>query len=156
MTSWKTLVGNSEFLNADDLAGRMVTAKISATEGGTFEGDDEKEGTKTTRKVFISFEGKQKKFAAGPLNCQLIEAMWGEDIEDWVGHWLTLRVDPCEVKGSYYEQPCIRIAGSPELKASVEVLIRLKSKNGRERKPIPRTLIPTKTGAQETFPGGEG
>jgi hypothetical protein len=138
MTHWKTLASNSETLSAADLGEHTPTATISAVEGGVFEG----ENGKSDKKALITLVGKQKKFAANVINCTLIEAMFGPDYEEWVGHAITLMADKVEVAGKYKGDPCVRIKGSPELRGPVTVTISL-----QRRKPFERVLKPTGTSA---------
>jgi hypothetical protein len=140
MTDWRTIVGSSDTLSAADLGGKVVTVRIAAVTGGTFEGEPEAgKAAKTARAALVEFEGHEKKLAAKFINCTLIEAMFGAQIEGWVGHYLTLMQDEVEVKGQYYKDPCIRVKGSPEMtQQSLVVTIALP-----RRRPITRTLVKT-------------
>jgi hypothetical protein len=144
MTNWRTLVSSSDTLKADDLSGRDVTAKIESVKGGEFEGEGKKD-----RVALIAFVGKEKKLAANTINCTLIDAMWGAEVEGWVGHLLTFGPDKVEVAGQFYGQPCIRVKGSPELQAPMTVSIQLNMQGGRKRKPFDKRLMPTKGHAPE-------
>jgi hypothetical protein len=141
MTNWRTLVSNSDTLSVADLRGGTVTAKIESVKGGEFEGE-----SKTDHVALISFVGKEKKLAANVINCTLMEAMWGEEVEAWVGHMLSIGPDKVEVAGSFYGQPCIRVKGSPELERPLTVSIALKAQGGRKRKPFDKHLVPTPRG----------
>jgi hypothetical protein len=140
MTSWRTLVGNSETLTAADLeaVGGHVTARIESVTGALFEEDG---GTDTAKKVdkkaLIAFVGKQLKFSANTINCLLIEQMWGEDYENWTGHRLTIMADKVEVKGRFFGQPCIRVMGSPELDKPKKVQIKLPRRSAFTRQIVP-------------------
>ena len=147
MTHWKVLASNSDTISAGDIEGlsdEKRTAVVSAVEGGIFEGEDGKQD----KKALVSFEHRDKKLAANVINCTLIEAMFGSEIEDWPGHALTLTADKVEVAGKYKGQPCVRVKGSPELSAAKTVTIELP-----RRKPFQRQLVPTGKG-QIDF-GGE-
>jgi hypothetical protein len=141
VTHWKVLVSNSETLSAADLGEHAPTVTISGVEGGAFEG----ENGKTDKTALITFTGRDKKLAAKTINCELIAAMFGEEVEAWIGHAITLMVDKVEVAGQFKGQPCIRIKGSPELRGPVTVDIKLP-----RRKPIQRTLIPTSKGNRDS------
>jgi len=138
MTHWKTLASNSETLAASDLQGHSATATISGVSGGIFEGEDGKKD----KKALIAFEGRDKKLAANVINCTLLEAMFGPEVEDWVGHAVTLMADRVEVAGRFKGEPCVRIKGSPELANPLTVTIALP-----RRKPFTRQLVPTGKGA---------
>lgn len=148
MTSWRTLVGNSETLTAADLdaLGGHVTGTIESVGGAKFEdeqkvdsGDgDEVTVKKVDKKALIKFRGKSLGFSANTINCVLIEAMWGEDIENWAGHKLTIMSDVVEVAGKFKGDPCIRVKGSPELERAMDVQVKLP-----RRRPFTRKLVPT-------------
>ncbi|MEN6426063.1 MAG: hypothetical protein ABFE13_11910 [Phycisphaerales bacterium] len=148
MTSWRTLVGSSETLCTADLdaLGGQVTAVIESVNGAKFEEEtkeDDGQGDKTVvkkvdKKALIAFKGKRLKFAANTINCLLIDKMFGEDIEGWPGHALTMMSDKVEVAGKFKGQPCIRVKGSPELTGPLTVAIKLP-----RRKAFNRTLVPT-------------
>ena len=147
MTNWRTLVSNSDTLSVTDLQGRTVTAKIESVKGGEFEGEG-----KTDHVALIAFVGKEKKLAANVINCTLIEAMWGEEVEGWVGHLLSIGPDKVEINGPYKDQPCIRVKGSPELDRPQTVSIQLKMKGGRKRQPFDKRLVPTPRGSGDAPP----
>mgnify|MGYP000961159321 FL=1 len=134
MTHWKTLASNSDTIAASDIEGHSPTVTIAGVEGGVFEGEDGKHD----KKALITFVGKDKKLAANVINCTLIEAMFGAEVEDWAGHQITLMADKVEVAGKYKGQPCVRIKGSPELGTAQTVTIELP-----RRKPFQRQLVPT-------------
>jgi hypothetical protein len=73
----------------------------------------------------------------------LIDAMWGEDFEGWIGHWLTIGEDKVELAGPYQGDPCIRVKGSPELTETRTIPIQLNMKGGRKRKPFDKQLTVT-------------
>lgn len=134
MTDWRTLVRNSDTLSATDLDGKDVTVKIESVIGGEFESGDEDGGGKVDRVALIAFVGKKKKMAANTINCTLLEAMWGPDVEGWVGHVVTVGPDKVEVRGKFFGQPCLRIKGSPELSGPKTVQIALPRRRPIERK----------------------
>ena len=134
MTHWRTIVSNSETISAADLDGHTPTVTITGVEGGAFESDD----GKVDRKALISFIGKEKRLAANVINCTLLEAMFGPEVEDWVGHAVTLMADRVEVAGRFKGEPCVRVKGGPELANPLTVTIALP-----RRKPFTRQLVPT-------------
>lgn len=142
MTSWRTLVGNSETLTAADLdnVGGQVTAVIESVTGAQFEDEDKN----VDKKALIAFRGKHLKLAANTINCLLLEALWGEDFEGWIGHKVTLGSDTVEVAGRFKGRPCIRVKGSPEISEPVSVQIKLP-----HRKPLVRKLVPTAKARRE-------
>lgn len=154
MTSWRTLVGNSETLTAADLdaAGGHVTGMIQSVSGARFEEDGETDAPKKIdKKALVAFTGKEKKFAANTINCLLMEQMWGEDYEAWTGHRLTIMSDKVEVKGKFFGNPCIRVKGSPELDKALTVKIQLP-----KRRAFNRQLVPTTGGTKDPAPATQG
>ena len=160
MTSWRTLVGNSETLTAADLdaVGGRVTATIESVNGAKFEEEDKVDDgrggevvvKKVDKKALIAFTGKHLKLAANTINCLLIEQLFGEEIEGWIGHRVTLASEKVEVAGKFKGQPCIRVVGSPELTAKKTVQIKLP-----RRKPFARYLEPTGNGGKVNPETGE-
>jgi hypothetical protein len=150
MTHWKVLVSNSETLSAEDIGAHRPTVTITGVSGGVFEGEVEDKETGETRKTtdkkaLIAFEGKDKRLAANFINCTLIEAMFGPEIEGWPGHAVTLGVDKVEVKGAMFGKPCVRIFGSPELTEDITVEMKMP----RKKHPIRRVLVPTPSRAAD-------
>lgn len=145
MTSWRTIVGSSETLAATDLA-KDVTAKIASVSGAIFDQEGEEGEKKQSRKALIEFAGHDKKLAAGMINCMLIAAMWGDDIEGWVGHWLTIGPDKVEVAGRFKGDPCLRVKGSPELTKTQIVTLALP-----RRRPFERKLLKTAAGKEPAY-----
>jgi len=137
MTHWRTLLSNSQTLSAIDLGDRSATATISEVEGGIFENDGGKDKT-----VLVSFDGRDKKFASNVTNCTLLDAMFGPEIEQWVGHRITLMADVVE-KGGKKGEPCVRVKGSPELTAPMTVTVQWRLPGGKLQKPFDRVLVPT-------------
>lgn len=140
ITDWRTLASNSETLNAADLQ-RDMTVKIESVVGGLFESDEEAgKKKKASKYALISFVGAHKKLGAKPLNCQLLEAMWGKDVEGWIGHYVTIGPDVVEeqMKGPLCGKPCVRVKGSPELteRRTVNIIM-------PQKRPFTRVLTPT-------------
>ena len=143
MTHWKTLVpSESEYLQAADLslAGGQTTARIDSIPAKEIESDD---GVKKIHGV-IQFKDKKKGFVFNHVNGALLAAMFGDDIEGWIGKAVTLHVVPCEIRGQYFEKPCIRVKGSPELNEDINVAVKLP-----RRKPLNYTLTHTTRQGQE-------
>ena len=155
MTHWKVLTSSSATLTADDLGKHRPTFLITAVEGGEFKDEDDKT---TGRAALLSIEPVKnenpsaaesafwdsiegKRFAARPVNCMLIEAMFGAQFENWVGHRLTIGPDKVEdaFKGALMGKPCIRVFGSPEIDGKFKVELRLP----RKKAPLVRYLTPT-------------
>lgn len=154
MTHWKTLTSQAATLSHEDLGAHRPTFTITAWEGGLFKNEDETEGkaalltvepvksenpSPVEEEFWASIKGKQ--FAARPVNCMLIEAMFGPEVETWVGHQITLGPDRVEdlFKGALQGKPCIRVMGSPELDARLRVELKMPRKTQK----LVRHLEPT-------------
>lgn len=154
MTHWKTLTSQAATLSHEDLGAHRPTFTITAWEGGLFKNEDESEGkaalltlepvksanpSEVEDEFWKSIAGKQ--FAARPVNCMLIEAMFGPEVESWVGHQITIGPDRVEdvFKGALQGKPCIRVMGSPELDSKLKVSLKLP----RKKNPLVRVLTPT-------------
>jgi len=86
MTHWRTLQdSDNRYVAAFELGGKDVTLKIKSAGSASVEG---KNGSK--RKLIIQFEGAKKPFLANATNCKTIAAMYGTDVENWVGKSITL------------------------------------------------------------------
>ena len=142
MTKWKDLYG-SEYLRAEDLSEKGSTATIVAVEQDVMESDDDAGNPQAKKSAVVTFKETKTRWAVNVINRTCLEAMFGEEIESAIGKRVTLHSDLCEVKGKYFGKPAIRVLGSPDITAPITVVIRLKGKDGRERKPFPRKLVPT-------------
>lgn len=86
MTHWRTLQdSDNRYVAAYELGGKDVTLKIKSAASASVEGP---KGAK--RKLIITFEGARKPFLSNATNCKTIAAMYGTDVENWVGKAITL------------------------------------------------------------------
>lgn len=161
MTHWKKLVGNSDTLTAEDFIDeqgrfRDSDVMITAWEGGVFEAEDDEEKQRKTTKaehcILLTLEDCDRKFSAKTLNCMLIEAMFGSDVEGWTGHRITIGYDTVEkeFRGALAGKPCIRVKGSPELSEPLRVELRMP----RKKRPIVRMLRPSQAPAPQEYDDG--
>lgn len=102
------------FIKAAELLGKKVTLTIEDIQLEDLEGDD---GTKT--KCIISFKGAQKKLVACKTNGLCIKEMFGKELANWVGKRITIFED------EWNGEPCIRVWGSPDIPAELEVVVAL-------------------------------
>jgi hypothetical protein len=112
------------FLHAADLKGKKVTVRISDVNLEELVGD---KGPQV--KGLLTFEGKDKQFALNKTNGILIKAMFGRKIADWMGKRITLFED------TWDGEPCLRVWGSPDIEADLEVTVALPRK-----RPFTRTM----------------
>lgn len=128
----------SRFIKAADLQGKEVTVEIAGTNLDELDGD----GGKKTKGI-VSFVGKKKKWVLNRTNAMCLKAMFGRETDAWKGHKVTL------YPTTFNDEPCVRVKGSPELKAPLEFELKLPKKKPRLVK-----LIPTGTSAATEFDDG--
>lgn len=91
---------------------------------------DELEGTKGKKvKGTILFKEVTQQLVLNSTNGQCIKAMFGRTLKDWYGKRLGLFI------GEWGGEPCLRIWGSPDIDADLEVEIKLPQK-----RPIKMTM----------------
>jgi hypothetical protein len=105
------------FLKAGEFKGKKPTLTIAAVQL------DELEGL-TGKKVkgCVSFERTEKQLVLNKTNGICLKAMFGRKPQEWVGHKVTL------FAGTWNAEECIRVWGSPEIEADLEVKIELPRK----------------------------
>lgn len=131
-----------KFLKAADLKGKHVTVTISAVNLAELEGD-----TGKMAKGVISFQGKEKMMALNRTNGLCLRAMFGKKVQEWVGKRVTLL--PTETKFGNEMVDAIRIFGSPDIGADMEIEIKLPKK-----RPVKMTLRRTGREGSQRSAGG--
>ncbi len=129
----------SRFLKASMFQGRPVTLTISDV---SVEGLEREDGVEHQAAI-ITFKETKKQLVCNRTNGESIKAMFGADVDNWLGKRITLRPEN-DPSGLSESGLAIRLSGSPDLKQPIEALIKLP-----RRKPQKRKLVPTKTGANE-------
>jgi len=102
-THWKALFDPSGFLFAHDLNGKDVTVQIEKVMAGQIQGE---KGRKNKKPV-VSFRGKSKRLALNKTNSKIIAKLYGNDVEQWAGKWITIYPTTTDFGGETVE--CIRI-----------------------------------------------
>lgn len=105
------------FLKASELKGKKVTLRMREVTIEELIGD---KGAQI--KGLIAFEKTEKMLALNKTNGTLIKAMFGSKVQQWVGKRVTLFED------TWDGEPCIRIWGSPDIAADMEVQVALPRK----------------------------
>jgi hypothetical protein len=82
--------GTSDYLKADELAGKSVRVIISSVEDVEFE-----KGLKPV----LSFQGKKKRLVVNATNFDILCAGISNNTNDWVGHVIMLRGDKTSFRG---------------------------------------------------------
>ena len=94
---------DKDYLYHYDLEGRNVTVAIRKATAGKVTGT----GGKSSKKPVIYFEGHDKGLALCVTNGKTIAAMYGNDMDAWIGKRITLFPTTTEFGGKTVE--CIRI-----------------------------------------------
>ena len=78
----------TKYLAHADLGDKEVDVRIESTtlEEMSVEGGSE-------MKLVLSFVGAKKQMIANVTNYNIIASLYGEETDDWPGHWITLWVD---------------------------------------------------------------
>jgi hypothetical protein len=113
------------FLKAGEFNGRKVTLTVADADLEELVGED----GKPKAKAIISFRETEKALVACKTNGICMKSMFGPKIADWIGKRVTLFPDV------WNGEPCIRIWGSPELEADLDVMVTLP-----RRRPFKKTL----------------
>jgi hypothetical protein len=121
------------FLKAGLFKGKSVTLTIKDVEIEKLPQDNGKERDRGV----ISFNETPMQLALNSTNGQCLKAMFGRrPVEDWVGKRVTFVPEKDRFGKEVVD--AIRVAGSPDLKAPIDVEIRMPRK-----KPKNRRLVPT-------------
>lgn len=130
------------FVKAGLFKARPGTLTIAAVDVEPLPQDD---GTERMRGV-ISFRGTPKQWVLNSTNGQCLRAMFGKHLPDWIGKRVTLA---CEQDRFGRETvDAIRVQGSPDIAAAIEIEIKLP-----RRKPRTRHLERTTVGGKRSDPG---
>ena len=123
------------FVKAGELGGRNVTLTMQDVDIEELEGEDGKK-----MKAIVTFRETKKQLVACKTNGICLREMFGRKVQEWIGKRVTLKPDV------WNGEPCIRIAGSPDIAADMQVTIALP-----RRKPYQMTM--TKTNPRHREPG---
>lgn len=102
------------FLKAAELAGKKVTLTIADVDTEILEGDKGKE-----LKGFLSFEKTGKQVVLNKTNGICLRAMFGRKLSEWLGKRVIF------FAGTWNGEDALRIWGSPDLKESIDVEVKL-------------------------------
>ena len=82
--------GNSTYMKADEIAGRVIRAKISTVEDVEFE-----KGIKPV----LGFEGRDKQLVVNATNFDALSEGLGPNTNNWPGHTILLRGEKITFQG---------------------------------------------------------
>jgi hypothetical protein len=111
------------FLKASDLMGKKPVLEISQVNIEELIGDNGKQ-----IKGLIAFRGKDKQWALNKTNGICLKAMFGREVQKWVGKRVSLFSMMVRNTFTGEDEPAIRVWGSPDLPADKAVEIRLPRK----------------------------
>lgn len=133
MAHWKELFSGSEYLTGPDFKGKTFTGRIASVESIGMEDDSGKR--KSIPLVHFDIKG-QKPWLMCKTTGYCVAAMFGDDYNGWVGKRVTLYATMVQVgKG---KELGVRVQGSPDLPAPINVEIKMPRK-----KPVTVKLVPT-------------
>lgn len=122
------------FLKAGELQGRDASLTVSAI---ALEDLPTDQGTK--RRGVISFAESPKQWVLNRTNALCLRAMFGRDTDIWIGKKVCIY--PAEIKYGDSDL-AIRVRGSPDIAADMEITIRLSRKR-------PQQMVLKKTHTQK-------
>ena len=103
------------FLKAGLLLGKKVTLTIKDVDVEGLEGEDGKK----KQKAIVSFNESNMELVMCKTNGLCLKAMFGPTLAEWLGKRVTI------FESQWNGEPCIRIWGSPDLKADQKVTVQL-------------------------------
>ena len=103
------------FLKAGLLLGKKVTLTIKDVDVEGLEGEDGKK----KQKAILSFKESDMELVMCKTNGVCIKAMFGPTLAEWLNKRVTI------FESQWNGEPCIRIWGSPDLKADMKVSVQL-------------------------------
>lgn len=139
---WDELYPN-RFLKAGEFKGKKVTLTITEVRIEELEGDKGKQ-----IKGIVSFKETPKRLALNKTNGILLREMFGRVLSDWTGKRVALFPD------TWDGDLCIRVWGSPDIEADIEVTVALPrkrpftktmKKTGAAVRPVANTAAPQET-----------
>jgi hypothetical protein len=105
MTHYRTMY-DRDYIGAFDLPeNKDVVVTIEKVVAGDLTGM----GGKKSKKPVISLVGKEKKFVCNVTNAKTIAALYGPQVEDWVGKRIALYVSTTRDPGGGEDVFCIRV-----------------------------------------------
>lgn len=118
------------FIKAGELLGKKVTLTIAEVDTEELMGEDGSKKIKAT----LAFKETEKMHVMCKTNGVCLRDMFGKDLSAWVGKRVTLFPD------TWNGEPCIRVWGSPDIEAEIEVTVTLP-----RRRPFKKTMHKVET-----------
>jgi hypothetical protein len=121
----------SRFLKAGEMEGNPLTLTIADVALEALESED---GTEKDVAIITFKEPKAKQLRLNRTNGESVRAMFGSEIDDWIGKRVTFYPER-DTSGMSESGVCIRVKGSPDIPAPITATIKLP-----RRRPITRKL----------------
>lgn len=132
--NWQAVVSGSNFVSAEEIGDAVPTLTVDDVRVAVVESLDP--GSPAADKLVVYFVEAKKGWIINSTNGKCLGAMFGNDVRGWRGKRVTLVVEPVKFGGKTL--PGIRIKGSPDIAAPIDVDVTLP----RRRKTM-RKLVPT-------------
>lgn len=108
-----------DHLAAVEFDGRTPTFTITGVRPIEFEDDDHKK----RRTGIVTFKETDRSWVLNRTNLECLVSMWGTETDNWTGKRVQLYAEMVRVGNK--TEPGIRVKGSPDLQAPVDVVIKL-------------------------------
>lgn len=122
MAHWKELFSGGNYLAGADFKGKTFTAKIAKVESLGMEDDNGKQKAMPC----VTWDIAAKPWLMCKTTAYCVAAMFGDDPAGWVGKRVTLYATMVQVGRG--KELGVRVHGSPELRAALDVEIKLPRK----------------------------
>ena len=103
MVDYRKMYDDKDHIYAFDLDGRERTLEIERCTAGELVG----EAARKSKKPIVSFVGEKKKLAINKTNGKIIAALYGTDVDRWVGELITIYPTTTTFGGNVVD--CIRV-----------------------------------------------
>lgn len=130
-----------QYITAAELVGKEATVTIGRVVLEKVESmkvSDDAGAGKLKDRWIVYFDGSKsdRGWLLNRTNAECIKALWGREVDDWVGHKITLHTQ--QVRVGPKMEPGIRVKGTPEIDKPLTFDLKLPRK-----KAVPYTLVPT-------------
>lgn len=133
---WQAIVSGSQFVAAVEIGDATPTLTIDSVRVALVESMDPGKGA--ADKLVIYFREARRGWIVNVTNATLISTMFGDNVQEWVGKRVTLKVEPVRFGGNTL--PGIRVAGSPDIPHTMQATIKMPRKKPQQRT-LTRTVL---------------
>jgi len=144
-----------KFIKSVEFKGKSYTFTITKVELEDLEG----EGGVKRPKAVVSFKESEKKWLMNRTNSECLKGMFGKETDAWIGKRVTLFPEAHFNRLTKEQGTAIRVAGSPDIAADMNVVVRLAFKKDQHKKmhktQAKNGALPPATPPPPPEPGGE-